>query len=191
MRKRTATIAATAAVVVLAAAACTESTSTADKREREQTDNLQEGYVLSQPIPTADWSQQRQTLIEIQRMQIETTPTWTYFFAVGRADAAPVGSCPSIGDPIPSTYQLTNPVKPVGDIGNNGGGVTIEQMESTGVFTGDSDATNVLCLTAEGKAYKVYWEGQVFSSTLEHVWDGRQLVAKAGAQPTFEFTQKR
>lgn len=192
-RPTTAILGFSAAVGALAfvAAACNGPKNAADKRDRQVTANLQAGYVVSQPIPTGDWSQQRQTLIEIERMQIATTPTWSYFFAPGRANAAPISSCPSIGDPIPSTYQLTNPERPEGDTGDNGGGVTLPQMEATGVFTGASDATNVLCATAGGKRYKVYWEGQVFSSTLEHVWDGEKLVPKPGAEPSFEFSKGR
>lgn len=193
MSKRTVVAAASAAITAgLFLASCSNGKrNAADQRERDVTASLQAGYVISQPIPTGDWSQQRQTLIEIERMQIATTPTWSYFFAPGRANAAPVSSCASIGDPIPSTYQLTNPERPEGDIGDNGGGVTVAQMEATGVFTGASDATNVLCVTEAGKRYKVYWEGQVFSSTLEHVWDGEKLVPKPGATPSFEFSKGR
>lgn len=169
-------------------AACTDTNKiSADKREAKKTNDIQEAYITNQPIPSASWSQQRQTLIDVERMQIETTATFTFFFAVGRADAAPVFSCPSIGDPLPATYQLTNPVKPYGDVWDNGGGVTIAQMEATGVFTGDTDGTHVLCLKDNGTPYKVYWEGQVFSTTLDMEWDGTKLVPKNGAESTFAF----
>lgn len=164
------------AVALLAAACGTPKTQAApaDKVERAATDQIAQAYATNQPIPAASWSQIRQNLIEIETAQIKGSTTWSYFFSPGRADGAPVFACSSVGYPIPATYQLTNPEKTISGTGGGQGGyglVTLPQMEPTGVFTGSTDGTHVICLTDEGKTYDVYWEGPVTTVTVELRWD--------------------
>ena len=179
-------VAAATALLAVAAGACTSEPS-AIKTERKATQEVAQAFATNQPMPVHSWSQQRQTLIDIITMQVETTATFSYFFTPGRADAAPVYSCPSIGDPIPSTYQLTNPEASQWD--SNGGNFTLPQMEPTGVYSGDTDGTNVLCVKDDGTRYKVYWEGLVMTTTLELRWDEDTLNPIAGATSTYEFNK--
>lgn len=149
----------------------------ADDADAGQMDGIAGQYRTNQPLPAVSGkSQLRGNLIDILKFQIEGGTSWTYFFNAGME--APVWTCPSIGDPIPITHQLTNPNKGKGK--GSDGITTLNQMEPTGVFTGDSDGTNVICLGSNGQGYKVYWEGQVFSSTIELQWDPTQhmLVPK-------------
>lgn len=176
---------AAAVALVGALAACTPPTSAANRAEQKATAEIASAMVANQPIPSASWSQQRETLRQIITMQVNTTPTFTYFFAPGRSDARPVFSCQSIGDPIPATFQLTNPESQAGN--HEGGYFTIPQMEPTGVFSGETDGTNVLCLKDDGQLFKIYWEGQVMSTTLPLIWDGSTLTADQNATPTYEF----
>lgn len=140
----------------------------------------------AQPIPAFSWSQIRQNLIEINRAQAETTQTTTFFFNLGVTN--PVTSCPSIGFPIPSTAQLTNPFQAIGDIGDNGSGAVIAQSEQTGIYTGDSSGTYVICVDALGKAYAAYWEGFVYAVTGPAEWDVTAGQAKLVGPPSFEFS---
>lgn len=154
---------------------------------REQDENVTADqairYADSQPVPEFDWSQIRQNLIEIETAQATTTQTTTLFFNQGVAE--PVGQCPSIGFPIPSTYQLTNPDNIEG--GGEGGRVTVAQMEATGVFTAESTGTYVMCVSGDGEAYAVYWEGfvQTTSGAAEFTNGEIRLV---GA-PSFDFSE--
>ena len=179
-------IAAGLALLVMALVGCSYGGSEADKREQQISNDLAAGYTINQPIPTAEWSQIRQTLIEIQTMQTDATATFSYFFAPGKEDGLPIFQCPSIGDPVPSSFQLTNPEKTQK---YNGGRYVLPQMEPTGVFSGDTTATNVLCVDAQGRGFKVYWEGQVMSTTTELSFgDAVVGTISNGAEPTAEFT---
>ncbi len=180
-------LAAVGAALIVGAAACATPEPNAVKQERKATQEVATAFANNQPMPSFTWSQQRQTLIDIITMQINTTATFSYFFAPGRADAKPVFACPSIGDPIPATYQLTNPEASQYDSG--GGNFTMPQMEPTGVYSGETEGTNVLCVSDDGARYKVYWEGQVMTTTLELTWDGTSLTPTAGAESTYEFNK--
>lgn len=138
----------------------------------------------AQPVPSFSWSQLRQNLIEINRAQAETTQTTTFFFNMGVA--SPVMSCPSIGYPIPTTMQLTNPLQEISH-GSYGQSV-VGQAEQTGVYTGDSTGTYVICVNAQGQAYGTYWEGFVYAITGPAEWDATAGQVKLVGPPSFEFT---
>ena len=113
-----------------------------------------------QPIPHYNYSQIRQNLIELETAQANGVQTTSFFFNQGVA--APVQSCPSIGAPIPTTDQLSNPDQVIKDntgLNNGGGNVTIGQMDPNGVYSGQSSGTYVMCVAPVGKAYADYWEG--------------------------------
>jgi hypothetical protein len=140
--------------------------------------NVQDG----QPIPEIGWSQERQTLIDLLTARAQG--------ASGTAQAtSQTGElmwwCPTIGPPVPSTYQLTNGSQVLGRGGANGDGVTIDLAEPTGVYPGDSQATWVLCLDDSGDAFAVYDEQQISwaSGTLDLPAERRM----APTDVTFEF----
>lgn len=124
-------------------------------------------YQQSQPVPQFNSSQIRQNLIEIETAQVNATVTTSFMFLMGSAGSTGplVHSCPSIGFPIPATYQLTNPVQKAGD------GVTVDQIEATGVYTDETTGTYVMCIGADGSPYAFYWEGFVATVTGPAHWD--------------------
>jgi hypothetical protein len=178
MRK---TIAITA-IALLGLAACGSDdagrTSEEDTAEKQLTQFLE-----SQPIPIFNYSQLRQNLIEIETAQANATATTSFFFNLGIED--PIHSCPSIGFPIPGTFQLSNPQQKVG--GTNGN-VTLPQLEANGVYTGDTTATTVICVDAEGKGYASYWEGFVSTVAGPAEWDTETKTVVLTGAPTAEFS---
>ncbi len=150
-------------------------------------------YQKAQPAPKFDWSQYRQNLIEIETAQSHTTQTTTFFFNQGVQ--APIQSCPSIGFPIASTSELTNPDQAVGSTGgaSNGqyGVVVLPQIDPNGIFAGHSTGTYVICIDATGKAYGNYWEGFVQTVTGPAVWDEASHQVKLTGPPSFDFSTKK
>ena len=135
----------------------------------------------AQPTPVYDWSQYRQTLIEVTDAKANATQTTSFFFLEG---IGLISSCPSIGFPVPSTAQLTNPVS-MGTTYHNP--YTLPQVEPTGVYTGDSSGTYTVCVDDSGKAYASYWEGYVQTVTGPATYeDGRVVLT---GKPTGGFTQ--
>jgi len=161
-----------ALALILLAPACTNY-SAREKEQREASKQLAD-FLVNQPIPSFPYSQLRQNLIEIETAQANSTATTAFFFNQGVAD--PIMSCPSIGFPIPSTYQLTNPWQ------NSG----VAQLEATGVYTGDSSGTYVICIDGTGTPYAMYWEGFVSSVSGPAQWVDGQVVLTG--KPSVEFS---
>jgi hypothetical protein len=136
----------------------------------------------------ARYSQLRQTLIEIEEAQAKATATTSFMFLAG-AGAGSTGpllaSCPSIGFPIPSTYQLTAPEGKLQD--HN---LTVPQMEANGVYTGDSTGTYVLCVGGDGKPFVFYWEGYVATVTGPAHWDNVKGEIVMDGPSSVPFTKK-
>lgn len=155
-----------------------------DTEDNRLMEKVLDRYGKTQPPPRRDFSQVRQNLIEIEEAQMDATATTTFFF--GRnGGVEPIFSCASIGFPIPSTYQLSNPQKKYDGPGE-GGAVSIGQIEPIGVYTGDSSATYVICVGADGKGFANYWEGDVFATTGRNVkWDGKQFSISGGSTKAF------
>ena len=188
MNKRIAGILFAVLSILLLASGCEDSQSATDKRDRAVTDSNSEAMSINQPVPAVERSQLRQSLIDIQEMQTTATATFSFFFLPGRSTGAPLFGCSSIGDPIPATYQLTNPLKGV-RISDSGGAVAIPQAEPTGIFSGPTEATNTICVDEKGQGFKQYWEGPVMSSTIAMEWNDEagQMVVTPGATPTADF----
>lgn len=166
----------------LTAAECDESRDARSKDEAVSEQILAD-LQRAHPVPQFRRSQLRQNLVELTTAQAETTQTTTFFFNLGVE--RPISSCPSIGFPIPATMQLTNPEQIAKSY--SGGYAILPQVEPTGVFTGDTTGTYVMCVDARGNAYAVYWEG--FTQTLTGPAEYRdgQGVELIGP-PSFEFT---
>ncbi len=117
--------------------------------------------VNSQPVPSFDWSQERQTLIDVEGAQATGATTTSAFYLEG---IGLIGWCPSIGAPVPSTYQLSASKQWVDLPGDHTNGlVEVDQGEPTGVYTGNSTGTWTICLDDNGKKFAHYWEGYVAS----------------------------
>jgi hypothetical protein len=103
-------------------------------------------YQDAQPAPRFDYSQIRETMIAVQTAQANGTQTTSFWFARGLAgQASPIGSCPSLGFPLPASTQLTDP----------------KLIEQTGVYPGTTDGTYVVCVGLEGKPFISYVEADV------------------------------
>lgn len=116
----------------------------------------------SQQIPSFDWSQERQTVIDAETIRATGSTSTTMFFIEG---VGMIQWCPSSGAPVPSTYQLSASQQYV-DIRKDGTRqkFPIDQGEPTGVYVGDSNGTWVICLDDDGNKFGVYWEGPVGST---------------------------
>lgn len=183
MRKNTIKIAAVAIVALLTLSACSETSNrnaTVSQEKKTATQQLEQ-YLQSQPVPQFTWSQLRQNLIEIQTAQADTTVTTSFFFNQGVVD--PVHSCASIGFPIPGTYQLTNPEQKLRD-----SEAVIAQLEATGVYTGETTGTTVICVDDDGRGYASYWEGFVSTVAGPAEWDDTAKRVVLTGAPSAEFS---
>jgi len=115
----------------------------------------------SQQVPTFDYSEERQTLIDVLTIRADGSIGTTSFYLEG---VGLVGWCPSSGAPVPSTYQLTPPEQYIAlEDDDTRQKFPTALAEPTGVFPGDSAATWVVCLDDAGNPFGVYHEGPVNS----------------------------
>lgn len=143
----------------------------------------------TQPIPSFTSSQLRQNLIELETAQANTTQTTSFFFNLGVAD--PIQSCPSIGFPIAADTQLTNPNQIVrqGFGGGNYADGVIGNIDPTGVYTGQTTGTYVICISDQGQAYANYWEGYVQTVTGPARWNSITHHVELVGPPSAKFTK--
>jgi hypothetical protein len=141
------------ALVLLAS--CTDTSSQrADSRVVEEQQSI---YNRVQPVPVFDWSQDRDTLIQIYTQKNQALTTYTVFQSNGSGEVR--FSCPSIGFALPADTSLTNPLQP---IYFTNGPVTVEQPEPNGLFSSkNTDGTYVLCVRPDGSVTPVYTELKV------------------------------
>jgi hypothetical protein len=169
-----------AALIVLGLAACQSGTS-GQALENQQQKNDTATYEQNQPIPHFQTSQIRATLTEVEAIQALGSQTTSFFFNQGVAD--PIFSCPSLGMPVPSTAQLSDPDQVIGTGSNNA--VTVGQMDPNGIYSPtDSTGTNVLCLNSSGQPYIQYWEGYVDAVSGAASWDSSTHQVHVIGQPT-------
>lgn len=168
------------AILAVSLAACTNSGGVNQQEHNQQladTTSLE----ASQPIPHYNWSQIRQTLIDAQTISAESTQTTSFFFMMGDQD--PVFSCPSIGEPVANTAQLSNPQQVVGN--GNGGTEVIAQMDPNGIYApAASSGTYVICVNGSGQNYLQYWEGDVMTVAAAAEWDKTTHTLKVIGAPT-------
>lgn len=186
-KKRTAAIGLGAILTffVLTAESCGDEASGSTKEERKAGDEQLAQFLLAQPVPVFNYSQLRQNLIEIETAQANGTVTTSFFFNQGVPD--PIHVCPSTGFAIPSTYQLTNPLKPSGYQDN----ATVAQLETTGVYTADTSGTYVICIDDKGEGYAFYWEGFVNTVAGPAKWNLTTHQVELTGKPTGGFTTEK
>lgn len=176
MRKPLIALAATA---LLALTGCAEGSATYD--DKAQTNTQLNRYQDNQPVPLYDWSQYRQTVIDVQEAQVHGVATTTFFYNMG--SNVPIKSCPSIGFPVPSTTQLTSP-----DQFHGSTGAVTALMEASGVYTGDSTGTYVVCVSDVGTSYVTYWEGFVYVEGAPATYDAESGQITLTGVPTVTST---
>lgn len=158
-RNRIAILALVAGAFLGAACSDLDSNDSASEKDEKSSEAALNDLQKAHPTPKFERSQLRQNLVDITTIQAEATQTTSFFFLEG---VGIVGECPSIGFPIQSTTQLTNPEQEKGPRESR---ITLPLVEPTGVYTGDSSGTYVICVDAKGHAYARYWEGYVQTVT--------------------------
>lgn len=182
MKKIQTIVAALAAVTILAA--CTSDKPNGQQREQSQQNASFGQMITAQPLPQFTHSQLRANLIEVETAQAQGVQTTSFFFNQGMRD--PIMTCPSIGAPIPTTNQLSNPQKVV--TAPYQSAAVVANIEPNGVYTGDSTGTYVMCLGADGKPYANYWEGFVQTVFAPAVWDDKTHQVKVTGPASFKFS---
>jgi hypothetical protein len=154
MRKRLiATMGLVVVALMLMAADCGDS---ANRRDNKTVEEQQLVYTSRQPVPRFDFSQDRDTMIQIYRLRNEVRPTFTVVRAAGTGTIE--FECPSRGYAIPADTQLTNPLGPQ----YNNSSIVVEQPEPNGLYSSkNTDGTWVLCVRDDGSVNPVYTESKV------------------------------
>jgi hypothetical protein len=181
-----------AIVMALGLSACTEDAPSATKSEQASSAQILDKMLKAQPVPQFDYSQIRQTLIDAQTAQANSTQTTSFFWVLGVPD--PIFTCPSIGFPVASTAQITSPDQLIG----NGAGSTgyfaagvVKQIDPNGIYSGDSSATFALCVGAGGKVFLHQAEEVVHAVAGPAVWDKATKQIKMTGDPTFAVKTKK
>lgn len=179
------------AACVLGVAACNGSgNSNGQQLENQQQYNNESTFEQVQPLPHFPYSQYRATLTEVQAIQALGTQTTSFFFNQGVAK--PIFACPSLGMPVASTAQLSNPSQAYNMPDGNGNynTVTLGNMDPNGTYSPpDSTGTNVVCLNAAGQPYIQYWEGFVDAVSGAAHWDGATNTVVVTGQPVLPKCQ--
>jgi hypothetical protein len=173
-------------VSVLCGAASCGGQSAGQSTENKAQQQDEQSLVTDQPVPHYNYSQIRQTAIDAQTIAANGTQTTSFFFQMGNPD--PIFSCPSLGEPVPITAQLTNPNQVVTqDSQGNGisGSATIGQMDPDGIYAPPAaSGTYVICINDTGAKYLQYWEGDVMTVTSAATWDRATHSLKVTGAPT-------
>jgi hypothetical protein len=181
---KTAAAIAGSALLMLAAAACGPAGKSGQALENHASGQVEKTYLLYEPPPHFTYSAIRATAISIEAIQALNEQTTSFGFNQG--ERTPVWSCPSLGEPVPSTTQITNPVQPyqVNGGANGNTAVTLGNMDPNGVYSGDSTGTYVLCVNANGTPYAEYWEGFVDTVSGPATWDAKTGQIVVNGAPT-------
>lgn len=178
--------------ISLGATACsssdTKSADTANQKEASQQANASQNMVTDQPIPSFEYSQLRQNLIELEKAQAAGVQSTTFFYNQGVQD--PIFVCPSVGFGVASTTQLSNPEQLVDGGGGNStwAKITIPQMDPNGVYSGNSTGTYVLCVGGDGKVFAKYWEGFVDTVSGPAKWNSSTHQEEMTGSSSFHFS---
>lgn len=186
MNKKTNAVAAVVAAVIAAAslAGCTGSSSNGQQQENQQQQQDTTSLETSQPIPHYDYSQIRQTLIDAETISANGTQTTSFFFQMGDPD--PVYSCPSLGEPVANTAQLSNPQQPYqGPVDTGADDPVVGQMDPDGIYAPTSSTgTYVICVNSAGQKYLQYWEGDVMTVSAAAEWNSATHSLQVIGAPT-------
>lgn len=175
----------TAVAGAIALAGCTSGgTSSGTSLENHDSQNIEKSFLLNQPPPHFQHSDIRATAISIEAIQALGEQTTSFGFQQGDQD--PIWSCPSLGEPVAATTEITNPdqADQVNSGANGNTAVTLGNMDPNGIYAGDSTGTYVLCVNAQGEQYAQYWEGNVDSISGPATWDTATHSIKVTGAPT-------
>jgi hypothetical protein len=189
-RRLTAALALVVLVLVATANSCDSGTTKKNSaNNRTETEAIASSFRQiheSNPIKVFKTSQEYDTLQDVLTLRAEGTHGTA---VVTTFDGTLLWWCPTLGAPIPSTYQISNPSAFV-DPPDKGGqtDVLVAQGEPTGVYPGDSTATWVLCLDDHGTPFGQYDEANIRWTS--GIVEGLPADKRARVDEiTFEFTQ--
>lgn len=186
MRKNLLTLAAVAIAATLTLSACSGgASSSSNTKEQTQQNADSAAFLTAQPVPHFDWSQIRQTLIDVEGAQAHTIQTTSFFFMMGMDH--PYLICNSVGFPVASTTELTNPQQVEHHSSDGGGNAVINQPDPTGVYSGNSAGTYVLCINQNGQAEMQYAEPDVHTVAGQAAWDTKTGTIVFTGNPTGDF----
>jgi hypothetical protein len=173
-----------AALLMLGTAACGPASKSGTALEGQDSANTEKTYLLNEPPPHFSYSAIRATAISVEAIQALNEQTTSFGFNQGVKN--PVWSCPSLGEPVASTTQITNQqqVDTTTVPYQGGAAVPIGNMDPNGVYSGDSTGTYVLCVNASGTPYAQYWEGFVDTVSGPAAWDAKTGAIVVTGQPT-------
>lgn len=156
----------------------------AAQQEQKVSSSIEQNADVNQPVPVFQHSDIRATAISIEAIQALGEQTTSFGFNQGIRN--PVWSCPSLGEPVASTTEITNPNQTVqGSGGNNAWAIaTIGNMDPNEVYQGDSTGTYVLCVDKNGTPYAQYLEGFVDAVSGPATWDAATGQIVVTGQPT-------
>jgi hypothetical protein len=167
-------------------AACGPGTSAGQALENKASNNIEKTYLLNEPPPEFSYSAIRATAISIEAIQALNEQTTSFGFNMGEKN--PVWSCPSLGEPVASDDEITNPDQAEQVTGGSDSGgntaVTVGNMDPNGIYAGDSTGTYVLCVNASGTPYAEYWEGSVDTVSGPAVWNSKTGTIDVTGAPT-------
>jgi hypothetical protein len=177
--------AAVAVTVLCTASSCSSSNSANTAINASANTSVEQTIDNSQPAPVFEHSDIRDTAADIEAIQALGENTTSFAFLPGSPN--PIWSCPSLGEPVASTTEITNPdqVDPDTNPGHsNSTAETLPNMDPNGVYAGDSTGTYVLCVNSKGQQYANYWEGDVESVSGPAYWDPQTRQVVMSGTPT-------
>ena len=127
-----------------------------EKQDMKVVQRQQKQYAKSQPIPTYEWSLERELLIKLYNLRNERVST----HSVWRSDYGMIeGDCTSMGYGLPYDTSLTNPLQGVKQYQ---GHYVVGQAEPNGIFAStNTSATWVMCVGKSGNIEPHYVESKV------------------------------
>lgn len=165
--------------ILVVLAACGNVSS--DRADMAKTNDQQEIYRVSQPLPFYDFSHERHMVKQIYNARNEAVNTWSVWRSSGTGQIE--DWCPSIGFGIPYDTSLTNPIKPYS---SSYGVAAVEQAEPNGLFSSKNTmATWVLCQMPNGDIAPVYvestvtvypWPIKVKDGEIIHLYEGGSSI---------------
>lgn len=147
------------ALVALFTTGCQQSKKTQEDVDKAAVDRQQKQYAGGQPIPTFNWSLERDMVIKLYELRNQKVSTHT----VWRSDYGMVeGDCTSLGYGIPYDTSLTNPLQAFWKYSNGVGSAVVAQAEPNGIFASTNTASTwVMCIGEAGNLEPIYIESKV------------------------------
>ena len=153
----------------------------ADTKDRRSVEDQQEQYAAAQPVPSFDFSMERQALSDLYQTRNETVATHSVILS---ERGTLVHDCPSIGYGLPYDTSITNPVR----YGYHG--AVLDQAEPNGLFASkNTSATWVFCVDETGHSTPVYTESKlsVFPFPVD-VDAGGNITRRVGSKSSVNLT---